>query len=56
MLNAATLLVGLAVLAVVILASYSVYKTIRGGGCGSCSECPKGKGRQTCDRCPKNER
>jgi len=41
MLNAATLAVGLIVLIVVIAAAYSVYRSLRQGGCDDCGQCRK---------------
>jgi len=40
-LNAATLVVGLIVLAVVIAAAYYVYRSLRQGGCDECGQCKK---------------
>ena len=53
MLNFATLVAGLAVLAVIILAAYYAYRTVKSGGCAGC---PYSKGDPNCEGCRANDR
>jgi len=55
MLNAATAVVGFAVLIALIAAAYFVYGSVKRGGCGNCNRCPDGKGSPACGNCRRKD-
>jgi len=55
MTNAATLIAGLAALAVVFAAMYLTYRSMKRGECAGCSGCPKGRDSKARGKCSKEK-
>jgi hypothetical protein len=51
MLNAATLIVGIIVFAVIAISAYFTFRSLRRGGCSYCSGCKE----TSCDECQKKD-